>query len=312
MKHELSYCPDNLESDKVCSYKHLVRNRINAGYDGLVVRENSYFDSLSGKHSFSCKFEVEAGSKKRGLFVVMQNLRLRQDKKTGDCIDYVQLRQVDKDFISENLNINLNLKKNPLPWVTFCGDLKAQRDGNLENEKSTDLAVTGFVSDYYAVEVEIFISKLPILNDKIELEMIFTPYLTCKNTWSEYRDCGMDKCIKKQNFKDGWVNCPYLNCPDEEGCSNSTSDGKHNPPELRNLTLTAVTSVFCSFFLFLLLIWCCRYFELLCWGANTLLGRPNPVELSPMNRRAPSPSAPPPDTSAKDLPPSYETLFPDR
>lgn len=62
--------------------------------------------------------------------------------------------------------------------MTFCGDLKAQRDGNLENEKSTDLAVTGFVSDYYAVEVEIFISKLPILNDKIELEMIFTPYLS--------------------------------------------------------------------------------------------------------------------------------------
>lgn len=40
----------------------------------------------------------------------------------------------------------------------------------------------------------------------------------CAKTWSEFKDCGMNKCIKKQTFRDGVVNCPFLNCPDEEGC----------------------------------------------------------------------------------------------
>lgn len=90
------------------------------------------------------------------------------------------------------------------------------------------------------------------------------------------------------------------------------SENDRLPADLgMKVTLTAVTSIFCSFFLFISCVWCCRYFELLCWSANTLLGRPSPVELSPMTApSSTSPSAPP--AGSKDLPPAYETLFPDR
>jgi hypothetical protein len=90
---------DNIESDEVCSLKY-VKRRINAGYNGIIVRETSYFDTLSGKHNFKCTFEVETGSENQfpGLFVVMQNMHMRRDPKTGDCIDYVK---VSRAFLNE-------------------------------------------------------------------------------------------------------------------------------------------------------------------------------------------------------------------
>lgn len=84
--------PDNLESDKVCHQSnrwHLTKP-ITTGSDGLIVRENTYFDNLSGKYGFTCKFEVENG-KNPGMFIVIQKLQLRKDPKTQQCIDYIQV-----------------------------------------------------------------------------------------------------------------------------------------------------------------------------------------------------------------------------
>lgn len=84
-----------MESDKVCSLNaKYFPKRISTGSDGLIVKETSYFDNLSGKNSFTCHFEVETQSKSQfpGLFAVVQKLHLRQDPDSGDCIDYVKVR----------------------------------------------------------------------------------------------------------------------------------------------------------------------------------------------------------------------------
>lgn len=33
-----------------------------------------------------------------------------------------------------------------------------------------------------------------------------------------YKSCGQKKCIWKEYFNDGIVNCPFPNCVDEGGC----------------------------------------------------------------------------------------------
>lgn len=92
-------------------------------------------------------------------------------------------------------------------------------------------------------------------------------------------------------------------------------DGGKNIPGLRTkVTVAALASIFCSFFFFLSCVWICWYFEVLCWSVgNIRRNRANPVEMSPMHSSSLTPSAPPPASAHdKDLPPSYETLFPDR
>ncbi|KAL1132165.1 hypothetical protein AAG570_010122 [Ranatra chinensis] len=128
----------------------------------------------------------------------------------------------------------------------------------------------------------------------------------CKDTRGAYRYCGGGACIYKEYFEDRVFNCPYKDCLDENGCSVSvTMDGMDSGFELNTrVTVTATTSIFLSFFLFLGCIWLCRYFDMLCWSAGPA---PPSSEASPS-----APTTPSPDSHDKDLPPAYETLFPDR
>lgn len=89
-----TYFSDNIESDKVCHQSHGIR-RITTGLDGLIVKENNYFDNLSGKYEFTCHFEVETGfTQAPGILVVFQKLNLRQNPNTGECIDYVKVSSI--------------------------------------------------------------------------------------------------------------------------------------------------------------------------------------------------------------------------
>lgn len=72
--------------------------------------------------------------------------------------------------------------------------------------------------------------------------------------------------------------------------------------------VTAVTSIFLSFFLFLGCIMLCRYFDMLCWSEAA----PQDHHRAGTELEQVSPTAPPPESPDKDLPPAYETLFPGR
>lgn len=69
------------------------------------------------------------------------------------------------------------MKKNKLPWIVFCGDLNAKRDGIESNPNDFKFSKAGYPTDNdEIVEVEIFIAKVPTYNEFLQLEMVFTAY----------------------------------------------------------------------------------------------------------------------------------------
>lgn len=88
------FVSEYLESDKVCKQSNpIIKKKIPTGSDGLIIKESSYFDDLSGNYAFKCQFQVETGYKSQypGMFVVIQKLQLRKNPKTQECIDYIQV-----------------------------------------------------------------------------------------------------------------------------------------------------------------------------------------------------------------------------
>jgi len=83
---------DSLESAKVCD--PLAKKRIiklgNKDRSALRLTDGRMFKSWSGSSGFNCQFELQAISKDE-LAVVVQNLSLRRDPITNECIDFVQV-----------------------------------------------------------------------------------------------------------------------------------------------------------------------------------------------------------------------------
>jgi hypothetical protein len=90
---------DSLESSKVCD--PLAKKRTiklgNKDKSALHITDGRMFKSWTGSSTFNCVFEVQAIHKDE-LAVVIQNLYLRKDPITGECIDYVQVRKFKLPF----------------------------------------------------------------------------------------------------------------------------------------------------------------------------------------------------------------------
>lgn len=83
---------DYLESDKLCSLGFQPK-LVEIGKDAesaAIVEEIRYFDTFSGKFPFNCQFKVKS-TQEMGIFAVIQKMKLRKNKTTGECIDYVQV-----------------------------------------------------------------------------------------------------------------------------------------------------------------------------------------------------------------------------
>lgn len=85
---------DSTSMDKICSLKPGRETIIEMGQgssSGVIVEDTAYLNSFTGKYSpMNCKFKIEA-TYPMGIFVVIQNMYLRKNKTTGECIDYVQV-----------------------------------------------------------------------------------------------------------------------------------------------------------------------------------------------------------------------------
>lgn len=316
-----TYVNYTLESDKVCSLYRKVGD-ISVGKDdhsGLIITGKEYFN-LSGKHEFSCKFEVKANFE-AGLFAVIQKMSFRKDSESGECIDYIQFRHSRRNVITKILpiNVDISIKKKDGWGQKHCGKVNAFQEGitdTTDSGNNTRLAPNAFLDEDGRIEVQIVIARMKPDNP-LYLELAFTSYKNCfSGDLGSYKVCGQNKCIWKEYFNDGIVNCPFPNCVDEGGCDilyDETDGGKAIPGLRTKVTMAALASIFCSFFFFLSCVWICWYFEVLCWSVGNIRRRANPVEMSPMRSSSFTPTAPPPPSSHdKDLPPSYETLFPDR
>lgn len=129
-------------------------------------------------------------------------------------------------------------------------------------------------------------------------------------------------CISSIYVCDGYTNCVSSMCNDEDSsvCSQnemSAIDG------YKALTLTAVTSTFLCFIIFVMCLYICRKHEKLCWSSDCA-GPSDSVNVNglPMDRgdqisgnRPYVSSAPMLEVAVssvhdKDLPPSYDSLFP--
>jgi hypothetical protein len=135
-------------------------------------------------------------------------------------------------------------------------------------------------------------------------------------------------CINNKFICDGFINCASSICFDESNCTNIVnqivSDGTGT-----KVTISAVTTMFLCFIIFILCLWICRKYKKLCWSSDcagpshTLNSRTSGLPIERDRHSDPnSPYVPYVSTSSmlevaiplsvhdKDLPPSYDSLFP--
>ncbi|XP_064211298.1 uncharacterized protein LOC103314323 isoform X2 [Tribolium castaneum] len=252
----------SMENDELCSPINKKRRvRLDKGHrSGLVVRQFRLQDhSLDWTRNFKCRFEVTPSSSREGVIAVIQHLSFRKNASTDECVDYVQFTRKDGSSSQK-----------------YCGRFNAAlyMDHNFVNTADPISSGTAFVDDSGELEVAISVSREHLENDEeMDLSIVFTAFRHCSQVLkrdTSYRPCSEKRreyCIYSGFFMDSFVNCPFPDCEDEQGCSQT--------PIPRVIELNEQT------------------------GSRA--------------------SAPPPNASSanqieadKDLPPSYESLFPSR
>ncbi|XP_075220108.1 uncharacterized protein LOC142323786 [Lycorma delicatula] len=310
------YINNTLDEDKVCGLNR-VSKTLTVGKDDrsvLIIGQKRYFSEFSGEYQFQCSFVVKA-SFNQGIFAVIQKMKLRKNASSNSCIDYLQFCHFKSNSVEELTGINFIKCKF---GRQYCGEVMLPSKFE-ETNKAYPYNPNAFEDEGGEIAVKIFISPKSLLpNESLDLVIAFTAYQRCARDLGSYKMCyrnangsGINSgtCIYKEHFNDGVVNCPYIGCADE-------CEGKD---ELSNMstkvTMTAVTSIFLSFFLFLGCIWACRYFEMLCWSVQNIRRTPcsnqHDAEENVEDTFAPSAPSLTEHSPDKDLPPSYETLFPD-
>ncbi|KAJ9576363.1 hypothetical protein L9F63_006775, partial [Diploptera punctata] len=205
----------------------------------------------------------------------------------------------------------------------FCGKVSAFKRTADENDEYS------FVDPKGEMDTTIFVANMRLMShENLELEIVYTSYRECKYGRPLYKDCGYssrDLCIWTGLFGDNVVNCPK-DCFDEDMCYKRDGDTVSSKNVGTKVTVGAVATIILAFILFMTCLWIMRRRKKLCWSEDCSGPRPSPpstrVEMHPHLqdedlRSRPEPSAPLDGGSVtvsedKDLPPSYESLFPDR
>ncbi|CAK9801995.1 hypothetical protein ANTPLA_LOCUS3041 [Anthophora plagiata] len=119
-------------------------------------------------------------------------------------------------------------------------------------------------------------------------------------------------------FCDGIYNCAPGVCFDEDTCPNNTNAIISTGTGTK-VTVGAVTTLILCFIIFIMCLWICKRSQKLCWSIN--FADPNVWQLQPNTEGTAAPvvpSAPMLEVAVsssvadKDLPPSYDSLFPEQ
>ncbi|XP_011166087.1 uncharacterized protein LOC105200308 isoform X2 [Solenopsis invicta] len=281
------------------------------------------FDYWDVKVNRNCTFVFKT-SKDEGLFAVIQKMLFRRE---GDqCIDYVRFKRSDGHYTNK-----------------FCGEIDRsgitylpvpEPDDN--SGKTSDSRLYNY--DMYAeydpikqrkpwhtqsmIETEIFISKAPS-HQNLDLVIAYTPYKNCNQVdLDQYKLVGNNSCIRKEYLCDKVYNCPFGICSDEENCAGNDRHPKDDTAT--KVTVGAVTTMILCFIIFVMCLWICKKSQKLCWSsdcagpnvcsrpvslpdADTSQGSNRAVPTAPMLEVAVSSPV-----ADKDLPPSYDSLFPEQ
>lgn len=137
--------------------------------------------------------------------------------------------------------------------------------------------------------------------------------------YKRYELIGHDTCLLNEYFCDGVYNCIPGICSDEDNCTNEIISSDTGI----NVTIGAVSIMILCLVVFIACLWMCKKSQKLCWSIDcadsNVCSRPEPLSRDTEGSVNPSvPSAPmlevavPSSVADKDLPPSYDSLFPEQ
>ncbi|KAH8285000.1 hypothetical protein KR054_003777 [Drosophila jambulina] len=260
----------------------------------------------ANKIKYDCQFRVLTNERPpRGIYTIITRLKFRRDPVSKQCIDYIQ-------FSSGNRS----------PSERIC----------------TDIAIDGpagrliFDQRDREVNVHIFIDRSRhILGDPLELRMVLTAHSECQFNGDFLCDPKDPySCISRHFVRDNITNCLYP-CRDEGTCFHDAIVTEEI--DTANVAISALTSLIFTMLGVGFCVWICWKY----WNCITVQQRAHEASAARFNqRRARSdvptielPTAAQYDdgmlhehdpqqqqqqqpATPKDLPPSYESLFPDR
>ncbi|XP_076293757.1 uncharacterized protein LOC143215484 [Lasioglossum baleicum] len=307
-----------LESEKVC---HMlgIKSTIETNDAAAMVLPKQMFEHWEVLQNVHCKFVIKA-AKGDGLFGVIQKMSFR--KNGTQCLDYVQFKRKD----------NHRTEK-------FCGTLDRSRtkyypvpEPEHSEYSSVPVAAARTFAEYDPsgrksggeLETEIFISKNKLENDEfLALSIVYTPYKSCNNTDpAKYTPILLNTCLQKDFFCDGIYNCAPDICSDEEKCPTNANEFISTGTGTK-VTVGAVTTMILCFIIFVMGLWICKRSQKLCWSLDcsdptVCSSRPGPLPHETEGTvNPPVPTAPMLEVAVsstvadKDLPPSYDSLFPE-
>lgn len=261
-----------------------------------AIYEQSW-NSSSFKRYNECKFTLQAQDG-YGLVLIISNMNLRRDPK-GVCIDTVVVKQT-------------NGKKS-----RFC---YSPKDVPRSFSDPSQLKIT--------IKLDHF-TPLPTVDDTLHIRMVATQTKECTGAARLEMRCEPfvpNSCIDKTFLNDGTVNCP--NCKDEPQCEKETVEPfltAYNSTE--KIVLTAFVSLLSTAILFGVCFWCMYKSRQMMQprgattdsngggrgrmrqgGRSSVVAGVHSVELRGSSNDL-RPTAPP-ALEEKDLPPSYDALFP--
>uniref|UniRef100_A0A182TAV3 Uncharacterized protein n=1 Tax=Anopheles maculatus TaxID=74869 RepID=A0A182TAV3_9DIPT len=159
--------------------------RTMADFASGAIYEQSW-NSSSFKRYNECKFTLQPTSG-YGLYLSIRKLNLRRDEK-GNCIDYVSIKQ------SNNHKTKLCFTPKDVPR-SFSDAISLKITVKLEHS-----------------------ATLPYVDDPLHIQMVATLNTECTGKQHQLR-CErhvLHSCIHRSFVNDGTINCP--NCSDEPSC----------------------------------------------------------------------------------------------
>ncbi|XP_050074959.1 uncharacterized protein LOC126562483 [Anopheles maculipalpis] len=271
------------------------------------VYEQSW-NSSSFKRYSECKFTIQPNPG-YGLYLSIRKMNLRRDEK-GNCIDYVSVKQS-------------NNRK-----TKFCYTPK-------------DVPRSFSDPNYLKITIKLDHSAtLPVADDPLHIQMVATLHTECtgKKNQLQCERHVLHSCIHRSFVNDGTINCP--NCIDEPSCDLEPVEIFVASNTREKLVLTGFVSLFATAFLFCT-CFLCLYKSRQCaqtcgsstsnssnslgsatrgnaatraggrgrahHGRGNVVAGVHSVELRGSSNDL-RPSAP--ALEEKDLPPSYDALFP--
>lgn len=299
-----------LESEKVCHPMNKVHTHDVRNATAVIIKSNYFFNRWDVSYDRQCKFIVKT-AKGEGLFAIIHNMVFRGNNTA--CLDYVRFKRSDG-----------------YQTFKFCGTVDRNSPTSFvdhafpSNQLYAEFEPINRHMQSGKIETEIFISKESVPRGQIlDLKIVYTPYKRCDDI-KDYQSVsiGHNSCIRKEYICDGIHNCLESMYDDEKDCPPST-DILSREDTTTEVTVGAVTTVILCFIIFVMCLWICKRSQKLCWSSDcagpNVCSRPGslpPDADGPASRAVPTApmlevavSSPVAD---KDLPPSYDSLFPEQ